>query len=272
MLGKHRLSGAFLIQTGLVRPDPEQPRRKLDTAAQKELVNSVKRLGILQPITVRFIEAEDVYRIITGERRFYAACQAGLPEVPCWVQSPREEEVLLHQIVENWQRLDMQPYELADALGRLRDANRYAQKDLARETGKSEGEISKLLALLALSPEVQKLAREDESGRIGRRHLYAVRDLPPDRQLSLLQRTHQEGLTATEIETLAAKYAEAVRGVHRRGAPVTCKRFTTTSARISFTFRKKEVTNEDILAAIDEVRLQLLPDGQGGPATSDQGE
>ncbi len=272
MLGKHRLSGAFLIQTGLVRPDPNQPRRKFDTDAQRELNNSVKRLGILQAITVRYIETENVYRIITGERRFYAACEAGLPEVPCWVQSPREEEVLLHQIVENWQRLDMQPYELADALGRLRDANGYAQKDLARETGKSEGEISKLLALLALSPEVQKIAREDETGRIGRRHLYAVRDLPPDRQLSLLQRTHQEGLTAMEIEALAVKYAEAAGGVRRRGAPVTCKRFTTTGAHVSFTFRRKEVSNEDILAAIEEIRLQLLPGGQDAAPASEPRE
>ena len=73
-------------------------------------------------------------------------CEAGLAEIPCWVQSPKEDEVLQHQIVENWQRLDMHPYDLADALARLRDANSYSQRDLARETGKSEVEISKLLA------------------------------------------------------------------------------------------------------------------------------
>jgi ParB family chromosome partitioning protein len=259
-----------LIDCGRIRPDPNQPRRRLDTDAQKELINSVKRLGILQPITVRYMEAENVYRIITGERRYHAACQAGLGEVPCWVQSPREEEVLLHQIVENWQRLDMRPFELADALARLRDVGGYAQKDLARETGKSEGEISKLLALLTLPPEVQKLAREDRTGRISRRHLYAVHDIPPDKQLSLLQRTRQEGLTATEIETLADKYVKAARGVPRRGAPVTCKRFTTSVARVSFTFRRKEVSNEDILTAIDEVRLQLLSGRQEASSASGQ--
>jgi ParB family chromosome partitioning protein len=264
--GRRRLGGAFLIDCSRIRPDPNQPRRRLDTGAQKELVNSVKRLGILQPITVRFIEAEDVYQIITGERRYYAACQARLQEVPCWVQSPREEEVLLHQIVENWQRLDMQPFELADALARLRDANGYKQQELARETGKSEGEISKLLALLTLPPEVQKMAREDQTGRISRQHVYAIRNLPPDKQLLLLQRTRQEGLTSTEIGALAKKYAEAARGVRRRGAPVTCRRFTTRRARVSFTFRSKEVASEDILTAIEEVRLQLLAGSQGAPA------
>ena len=90
------------------------------------------------------------------------------------MQDLKEDQVLQHQIVENWQRLDMHPFDLADALARLRDANGYSQQDLARETGKSEGEISKLLAILDLDPAVQKAAREDQSGRITRRHLYAT--------------------------------------------------------------------------------------------------
>ncbi len=203
--GRRRLGGAFAIAIDRIRPDPNQPRRQLDTEAQKELNASVKRLGILQPITVRYVETENIYRIITGERRYHAACEAGLAEIPCWVQSPKEDEVLLHQIVENWQRLDMHPYDLADALARLRDANSYSQRDLARETGKSEGEISKLLALLDLDPAVQKIARDDQTGRISRRHLYAIRALPAERQLSLLRRAQQEAMTAVDMEQLAAK-------------------------------------------------------------------
>jgi len=121
--GRRRLGGAFTIALNRIRPDPDQPRRRLDTDAQKELTDSVKRLGVLQPITVRFLEAENTYQVITGERRYHAARAAGLTEIPCWVQSPKEDEVLLHQIVENWQRLDIPPYDLADALARLRDAN-----------------------------------------------------------------------------------------------------------------------------------------------------
>ena len=153
--GRRRLGGAFAIARERIRPDPNQPRRRFDTEAQKELNDSVKRLGILQPITVRFLEAESIYQVISGERRYHAACEAGLAEIPCWVQSPKEEEVLLHQIVENWQRLDMHPFDLADALARLRDANHYTQNDLARETGKSKGEISKLFAILDLAPAVE---------------------------------------------------------------------------------------------------------------------
>jgi ParB family transcriptional regulator, chromosome partitioning protein len=255
--GRRRLGGAFFIERDRIRPDPGQPRRRFDTDAQEELNASVKRLGILQPITVRFIEAENIYQIITGERRFHAACKADIAEIPCWLQDPKEREVLLHQIVENWQRLDMHPYDLADALARLRDANDYSQQDLARETGKSKGEISKLLALLDLDPAVQTLARDDQSGRITRRHLYAIRELPTERQLSLLQKTQQEGLAATELEHVAAAEADIPERTRRRGAPVSHHRFPTSQALVSITFRKKDVTMENLLAALDEARRQV---------------
>jgi ParB family transcriptional regulator, chromosome partitioning protein len=255
--GRRRLGGAFAIACTRIRPDPAQPRRRFDTDAQNELIASVKRLGILQPITVRYVETENIYRIITGERRYHAACEAGVTEIPCWVQSPKEEEVLLHQIVENWQRLDMHPYDLADALARLRDASSYSQQDLARETGKSEGEISKLLALLDLDPAVQKVARNDQTGRIFRRHLYAIRALPAERQLTLVRRAQQEALTAVDMEQLAAKETEGAAGRTRRGAPVSHHRYSTSQATVSLTFRKKDVTTGDILTAIDEVRRQV---------------
>jgi ParB family chromosome partitioning protein len=254
--GRRRLGGAFAIARDRIRPDADQPRRRFDTDAQKELNDSVKRLGILQPITVRFLEAEGIYQVISGERRYHAACEAGVAEIPCWVQSPKEEEILLHQIVENWQRLDMHPYDLADALARLRDANGYSQRDIARETGKSEAEISKLLALLTLAPAVQKVAREDEKGIFTRRHLYAIRTLPAEEQVSLMQRAQKETVTAVQMEELAAERAQALKGRRRRGAPVSHHRFSTSQALVSITFRKKDVTTEDIVRALDEARLQ----------------
>jgi ParB family chromosome partitioning protein len=269
--GRRRLGGAFAIARDRIRPDPAQPRRRFDTEAQQELNASVKRLGVLQPITVRYVDTENVYRIITGERRYHAACEAGIAEIPCWAQSPREDEVLLHQIVENWQRLDMHPYDLADALARLRDANSYSQRDLARETGKSEGEISKLLALLDLDPAVQKVARDDQNGRISRRHLYAIRALPAERQLSLLRRAQQEAITAVDMEQLAAKESECSANHRRRGAPVSHHRYSTSQATLSLTFRKRDVTTEDILAALDEARALVCPATAGGsiPLKSD---
>jgi ParB family chromosome partitioning protein len=259
LVGRRRLGGAFAIARHHIRPDPNQPRRSLDTEAQKELNDSVKRLGILQPITVRYIEADAIYQVIAGERRYHAACEAGLEEIPCWVQTPKEQDVLLHQIVENWQRLDMHPYDLADALARLREANDYTQNDLAHETGKSKGEISKLLTLLDLDPAVQKMAREDNTGRISRRHLYAVRALPTEEQLRLIRKTQEEAISAADMEQIVAKRMEALEGHKRRGAPVIHHRFSTSHAMVTVTFRKRDVSSEDILAALDEARLQVSP-------------
>jgi len=182
------------------------------------------------------------------------------------VQSPKEQEVFLHHIIENWQRLDMRPYDLADALARLRDANGYSQRDLARDTGKSAGDISKLLSLLDLAPQVQKLAREDRTGRLTRRDLYAVRTLPAEHQLALIRRAQHQSVTAAQMEVLVARRTEAFEGRKRRGASLSHHRFSTSQATVTVTFRKKDVTSEDILGAIDEVRAQLLsPDASASP-------
>ena len=172
--GRRRLAGAYFIEIGRIHPDPTQPRRQLDSQAQQELTLSIKQFGIMQPIAVRYIESQKIYQIISGERRYQAALRAKLTEIPCWVQTPREEEILVRQIVENWQRSDLSPFELADALASIRDANKLTQDALAKLTGKPKGEISKLLALLSLVPEVQKRAgrirhfRADNSTRFPR--------------------------------------------------------------------------------------------------------
>jgi ParB family transcriptional regulator, chromosome partitioning protein len=171
--GRHRLVGAFVIDLSRIRPDRAQPRKNLDTEQQRELNASVKRIGILQPITVRFIETENVYQIIAGERRYRAAKEAGFTEIPCWLRTPDEHDILLHQIAENWQRAELHPYDLADALASLRDAYGYSQKELANWTSKPESEISRLLSLLKLNPAVQQAARKDETGSFTKRHLVA---------------------------------------------------------------------------------------------------
>ena len=224
----------------------------------------MKRLGILQPITVRFLERENRYRIITGERRYHAARAAGLTEMPCWVQSPKEDEVLLHQIVENWQRLDMHPFDLADALARLRDAHGFSQIDLVRETGKSKGEISKLFALLDLDPAVQKIAREDQSGRITRRHLYAIRPLSVDRQIALIARVQREDLTADALEQIVRAESAKADSQHPRPTAHACRRFKTPHAVVSFSSRRRQITDSDVLAAMDEVRARLEAPSEHG--------
>jgi ParB/RepB/Spo0J family partition protein len=169
-----RLKGAFLIELDRIRPDPNQPRKNLETDTHRELTASVKEHGVLQAIAVRRQSGTNIFQIISGERRFHAAIAAGLAEIPCWIQEPQEQKILVQQLIENWQRADLHPFEIADTLGRLRDALGYTRLQLAKLTGKSASEISKLLALFDLSPQAQQLARSSEGDALTRRHLYAV--------------------------------------------------------------------------------------------------
>jgi len=217
----------------------------------------VKRLGILQPITVQYLESENLYQIITGERRFRAAQAAGLTEIPCWVRVPRQEDVLVHQIVENWQRADISPYDLADALARLRDSNGYSQNDLALATGKSKGEISKLLSILELDPEAQSIARNDTTGRVSKRHLYSISRLPKAIQKAIVEKTQHDNISAGDIEALANRELRRASGNDTRGPRHFRRAFKTSRARVVFSFRTDTIRDDDVLEAIEEIRRQI---------------
>lgn len=255
--GRRRLAGAFFIETDRIRPDSRQPRRKLETEAQEELAESVRQFGIMQPISVRYLESEQVYQIISGERRYHAAVAVGLAEVPCWIQSPRDDEILIRQVVENWQRRDLSPFELADALAAIRDARGYSQEELAKVTGKPKGEISKLLAFLTISPEAQKAARRDRS--LTRRHLYALSTAQPQEHASLLTEMQSASLTAEEAEDLVRRSRPSPRGDRRGGAQKAFRRFPTSSAVVTVTFRKRSVVDGDIRLALEEALAQVAP-------------
>lgn len=268
MQGRQRLAGAYTIQLSRIRPDSTQPRRELDTESQRDLAASIKRLGVLQAIAVRYIEADDIYQVISGERRFQACKEAGLSEIPCWVQSPKDEEILLRQIVENWQRADLHPYELADSLARLRDANGYTQKQLAEETGKPESEISRLLSLQRIEPSVQKLARDASGGQFTKRHLVNLARLGPDAQQKMAHEIKDRKLTALETEEAVTRQLPDATGRRKRGAPTTHLRYATAQATVTLNFRKRNVTATDILAALDEVRMKVAKPGDTSAATA----
>lgn len=255
--GRRRLKGAFLIAIDRIAPDPDQPRKKIDPTYLNELTASVKRLGILVPITVRYIESDSRYQVIAGECRYTAAKKAGLAEIPCWVKTPNAEQVLVEQIVENWQRSNLQPFELADSLAQLRDAKNFTQREVACEIGKSEGEVSKLLALLDLDPEVQKIARDDTSGRITKRHLYPLLQLHPTQQQRVVHAILDRDLTASETERTVARYLATKHSPAPRGAPYTRRKFVTKHGSALLVFRKKDVTDEDCVALLEEAIAQI---------------
>lgn len=237
-----------------IRPDPDQPRKRIAPEHLKQLVASIKRVGILQPITLRYVEQDDIYQILSGECRYTAAKAAGLKTVPVWVKTPKNEEVLLHQVIENWHRSDLNPFDLADSLAQLKDSNGLSQADLAKSTGKNKSEISRLLSLLELDPDVQKIAREDSSSRITKRHLFAIARLDTVRQKKLVSRIQKDNLTAMDVERTVARLEKPK---EKAGAPWTRRTYRTAQATIAFTFRRREVTNVDVLEALDDLREQI---------------
>ncbi len=263
--GRRRLTGTYLIQRDRLLPDPDQPRQEFNEKELAELVRSVEARGIRQPLTVRWSQQHGRYMIIDGGRRFEAASRLKLDELPCWVQAAAGKDVLIDQVVHNWQRSDLRPYETADALARLRDEYALSQAEIARVTGKSKGEISKFLALHdKVVPEVQQVARSG-SDQMSRRHLYSISKLRPERQREVTEKVQTENLTAQQTERLVARESPRVTpNLRRMGAVDRQRRFSTSKADVLMTFRRRTINSEDIKAVLNEISGQL----SGAPAQS----
>jgi ParB family chromosome partitioning protein len=169
----------------------------------QELAASLKVRGVRQPLTVRWHPDSRRYRIVDGERRYRAAKLAKLDSVPCLVSEGQGKEVLIDQIVHNWQRSDLRPYETADALVRLKQEFGMSVTEIAEMTGKSVGEVSKLIALVErVAAEVQDRVRQLGDASLTKRHLYALTQLDSQQQMRLAQRIVRDQLTAAETERL----------------------------------------------------------------------
>ena len=182
---------------------------------------------------------------------------AGLTAVPCLVEDaagvlPRKE-ILVDQIVENWQRADLKPFELSDALAELRDQHRLTQDDIARLTGKPKSEISRLLSIQKVAPAIQQQARTAEAGTLSRRHLVAIAQLPADEQPKLVDKIRVGQMSATETEREAARWKQSRTGQAARGCRATVRRYLVGPATVQITFRKREVTDDDVLDVLERV-------------------
>ncbi|HZK10778.1 MAG TPA: ParB/RepB/Spo0J family partition protein, partial [Atribacterota bacterium] len=138
--GTKGLSGARIIEISRIKLDPEQPRKSLNQKRLNELAESIKKHGLLQPITVEYIEPEDCFKIISGERRYKAAKLSDLQEIPCIIKNIDSYTRLIHQLIENIQRQDLPPLEEADSIQALINKKRmdnpsYSQREASRELG-----------------------------------------------------------------------------------------------------------------------------------------
>lgn len=220
--------------------------------------------GIRQPVRVWYVEAEDVYRIIAGERRFRAATAAGLTAVPCLVESTptgqqtlSRTEILLEQISENWQRADLKPLELSDALAELRDVLNLGPRELAKRLQKPESEVSRLLSLQKIEPSIRQEVRTDENSRFTRRHLISVAQLPTKEQHSVAHQVRERNLTAIETERLVAEVKGELLGKSAERRSGRARRFVVGGATVEVRFRKREATDAETLDVLERTCRML---------------
>jgi len=187
-----------------IEVNPFQPRTEFDQDALKELSESLKVHGLIQPITVRRM-GDSKYQLISGERRFRASKLAGLKEVPAYIRIANDQEMLEMALVENIQRAALNPVEIAITYQRLIEECTLTHEALADRVGKNRSSVTNYLRLLKLPPDVQKALKKGKISMGHARAIAGVDDLSA--QLSLLKETLKNELSVRAVEALAKRYS-----------------------------------------------------------------
>lgn len=194
--------GMSRLAVELLEPNRFQPRTYFDETGLEELTESIKIQGIVQPIVVT-PKGNGKFTIVAGERRWRAAQRAGLVEVPVAIREVSSDQQLLElALVENIQRSDLNVIEEADAYRHLGEEFGMSQEEIAQRVGKGRPTVTNILRLLRLPQEVQDLLREGRLTAGQARPLLSFPD--PRKQIALAEKAVQEGLSARELEALAA--------------------------------------------------------------------
>ena len=183
-----------------IETNPFQPRQHFDQDALKELSESIKVHGIIQPITVRKL-AKSQYQLISGERRFQAAKLAGLKSVPAYVRSANDQQMLEMALIENIQRENLNPIEVSLSYQRLISECNLKQEELGERVGKNRSTVTNYLRLLKLPPDIQIALRDNKLSMGHARAIINVEN--PEVQLYIFKKTLSEDLSVRKVEELA---------------------------------------------------------------------
>jgi ParB family chromosome partitioning protein len=209
-----------------IEPNPKQPRTDIDEDSVAELADSIKKVGLLQPIIVRPLG--EGYQIIAGERRWRAARQAQLESVPVRVLAVSETDSLELALIENLQREDLNAIEEARGYKRLLTEYQMTQAELADNVSKSRSAITNALRLLDLPEEVQEMVYSND---LSAGHARAILAVPDEVQrISLATKARKERLSVREVENLARLYAAGQ--TERAARPATPKAFKVVARKL----------------------------------------
>ena len=188
-----------------IRPNPNQPRREFDDDSLQELANSIRQIGLVQPITVRDM-GDGTYTIIAGERRWRACQRVGLTTIPAYIRTVDDENMLEMALVENIQREDLTAIEVALAYQSLIEQYSLTQDQLSEKVGKNRATIANYLRLLKLPASVQMALRNREIDMGHARALLSIAD--PKAQLKVFAEMKKGRLSVREIEKMVRQLSE----------------------------------------------------------------
>ncbi len=188
------------IAISQIEANPNQPRREFDEEALHELANSIKEIGIIQPITLRQVP-DDKYQIIAGERRWRASQIAGLTAIPAYIRTIKDENVMELALVENIQREDLNAIEIALAYEHLLSNTGMTQEKVSERVGKSRAAIANYLRLLKLPAQVQMALQKKEIDMGHARALLSIDS--PSLQIKVFKEIQKNGYSVRKVEEIA---------------------------------------------------------------------
>lgn len=240
-----------IVPIELVDPNPDQPRQMMGDLS--ELKASIAEKGIIEPLIVR--QRGSRYQIIAGERRYQAASQIGLRELPVVIRDVDDNEVIEVALIENLQRKDLTAFEEAEAMDALAKRCRYTHEDLAKRLGKSRTAVTESLALAQMPDSIRKLCRlADISSKS--LLLQIVRQQTPEKMSALIEHLTQEGGPVTRAQAREAAAAKQPR-LGRPKAFVFQYRPPAKTFNLRLQFRKSDVDRQEVISALEEIIRDL---------------
>jgi ParB family chromosome partitioning protein len=255
-----------MIALSTVEPDPNQPRTTMGDLA--DLVSSIRERGVLEPILVRRIPKEEgetegarkaeAFRIISGERRYRAAQEAGLYEVPVIEMDVTEQEALEIALIENLQRKDLTPFEEAEGYQALAETHGYTHEEISEAVGKSRTVVTESLALLQMPPRVRDAVQA--LGVTTKSLLLEVLKAGSEEEMiRLLEEVASHGLNRDDLRQRLRRRDRA--SSKKRRKPYSFKfRAPDKSFTLNLTFRQSEVDQGDLIQALEQILARLRED------------
>lgn len=235
-----------MIPLGNISPNPDQPRKDFAPDALQELAESIKAYGLIQPVTVRRLSA-DAYQLISGERRLKASQLAGLSEVPAYVRIANDQEMMEMALVENIQRENLNPMEVAITYQRLIEEFDLRHEDLAHRVGKKRTTITNFLRLLDLPPYIQE---EVKLGSISTGHAKVLAGLDDFAvQKHFLESTVREELSVRALEKMVSDFKKPK---PPKAAPA-----------LPEDYQRVEQSFQEFFGSKKQVKLKMKDEGKG---------